>query len=506
MSKVYGSMRFWMVSGSQHLYGEDTLKQVRSHTEEIANYLDQSESIPAGVEYKGILTTPSEITEFFRKANGDKNCAGIILWMHTFSPSKMWIEGLRLNQKPLLHLHTQFNRDIPWDQIDMDFMNLNQSAHGGREHGFINTRMRIRRKVVVGYWKDEKVLTQVNYWMRAAAAVLEMQGAKIARFGDNMRDVAVTEGDKVAAQINLGYNVYGYGIGDLADAVAQVTEEDIDGLIEEYRQEYEVDPSLLPGGAHANSLRESARIEAGLEQFLSSGGFCGFTDTFENLTGLKQLPGMAVQRLMAKGYGFGAEGDWKTAALIRTMKIMSRGMEGGTSFMEDYTYHLDPENPMVLGAHMLEVCPSIAGPGKPKLEIHPLGIGGKEDPVRMVFKVSAGESLNASLVDMGNRFRLLVNKVETVDPEKDLPKLPVAPVLWKPCPDLETSAAAWILAGGAHHTGYSKDVNVEMLKDWADITGVELLLIDEETKIADFQKELRWNELFYSLQALNGSV
>lgn len=505
MSKVYDKMSIWMVSGSQHLYGEDTLKQVKDHTREIAAYLDGSDKIPAPVEYKGIITTPTEITDFFNKANADQKCAGIILWMHTFSPSKMWINGLKSNQKPLVHLHTQFNRDIPWGEIDMDFMNLNQSAHGGREHGFINTRMRIDRKVIVGYWKEETVQKQLDSWMRAAAAVYEMQGAKIARFGDNMRDVAVTEGDKVAAQINFGYDVYGYGISDLVARVNKVTDKEIDALIEVYKKDYDVDPALLPGGSKADSLREAARIELGLEGFLVEGDFCAFTDTFEDLTGLKQLPGLAVQRLMAKGYGFGAEGDWKTAALVRTMKIMSRGMTGGTSFMEDYTYHLDPAKPLVLGAHMLEVCPSIAV-GKPKLEIHPLGIGGKEDPVRVVFDVSGGESLNASLIDMGNRHRLIVNTVRTVDPKEELPKLPVARVVWEAYPDLPTAAGAWILAGGAHHTGYSKDVTPEMLQDWAEITGVELVEIDKGTKIQDFKKELRWNDLYYSLRSLNGSV
>lgn len=505
MSKVYENMTFWMVSGSQHLYGEETLKQVKDHTAEIAGYLSSSDKIPAPVEYKGIITTPAEITEFFNKANGDNKCAGIILWMHTFSPSKMWINGLKNNRKPLVHLHTQFNRDIPWGEIDMDFMNLNQSAHGGREHGFINTRMRIDRKVVVGYWKEDRVQEQLDSWMRAAAAVYEMQGAKIARFGDNMRDVAVTEGDKVAAQINFGYDVYGYGISDLVNRVNKVTDKEIDALIEVYKKDYDVDPVLLPGGAKADSLREAARIELGLEGFLVEGGFCAFTDTFEDLTGLKQLPGLAVQRLMAKGYGFGAEGDWKTAALLRTMKIMARGMSGGTSFMEDYTYHLDPAKPLVLGAHMLEVCPSIAV-GKPKLEIHPLGIGGKEDPVRMVFDVSGGESLNASLVDMGNRHRLIVNTVRTVNPKEELPKLPVARVVWEAYPDLPTAAGAWILAGGAHHTGYSKDVTQEMLQDWAEISGVELVEIDKDTSIKEFKKELRWNDLYYSLKSLNGSV
>lgn len=496
-------MNIWMVSGSQHLYGEETLKQVASHTKEIAGYLNDSGSIPAPVLFKGIITTPGEISAFFQQANADDNCGGIILWMHTFSPSKMWINGLKGNRKPLVHLHTQYNRDIPWEKIDMDFMNLNQSAHGGREHGFIQTRMHIDRKVIVGYWQEERVLRQLDSWIRAAAGVFEMQGARIARFGDNMRDVAVTEGDKVDAQIQFGYNVYGYGIGDLLDRINQVREGEIDALIEEYIDEYQVAEELLPGGAKAQSLREAARIELGLEGFLTEGDFCAFTDTFENLTGLKQLPGLAVQRLMAKGYGFGAEGDWKTAALVRTLKIMARGKEGGTSFMEDYTYHLDPAQPLVLGAHMLEVCPSIAGAGKPRLEIHPLSIGGKEDPVRMVFNVSGGDALNASMVDMGNRHRLIVNTIRTVDVDKELPKLPVARVVWEAKPDLPTAAGAWILAGGAHHTAYSKDVTPEILQDWAEMVGIELLMIDENTRMSEFKKELKWNELYYSLKALN---
>ena len=504
--KVYDDMSIWMVAGSQHLYGEETLNQVRSHTEEIANYLSDQDVIPANIEYKGILTRPEEITDFCTKASADPSCGGVILWMHTFSPSKMWINGFNVLTKPVCHLHTQYNRDIPWGDIDMDFMNLNQSAHGGREHGFINSRMKLNRKVVVGFWKDGEVHERLDAWMRACAAVKEQRGAKIARFGDNMREVAVTEGDKVAAQINLGYDVYACAVGDLAEVVAAVDEKTIDALIEEYKAQYDVDEKLLPGGSHYESLRTAARLEAGMTQFLEEGGYCAFSTNFEDLHGLAQLPGLACQRLMEKGYGFGGEGDWKTAALVRSLKVMGKGMKGGTSFMEDYTYHLDPANPMVLGAHMLEVCPTISEDKKVKLEIHPLGIGGKDDPVRMVFDVPGGKSLNASLMDMGNRFRLLINEVETVESGKELPNLPVARVVWKALPDLKTAAAAWIYGGGAHHTAYSKDVTTEMLLDYADICGVEALVIDGDTEIRSFKKELQWNDLYYTMKGFAGGV
>ena len=504
--KVYEGMKIWMISGSQHLYGEETLKHVREHTQEIAGYLNSHEMIPADILYKGILTTPEEITDFFIKASADADCGGVILWMHTFSPSKMWINGLNVMTKPMLHLHTQYNRDIPWNEIDMDFMNLNQSAHGGREHGFINTRMKIERKVVAGFWKDEKVLARVDAWIRAAAALKDMKGGKVARFGDNMREVAVTEGDKVAAQIAYGFDVYGYGVGDLVKKIDAVTEERIAVLLKEYEETYLVEKDLLPGGSRYDSLVEAARLELGMEDFLVEGDFIAFTTNFENLYGMKQLPGLACQRLMEKGYGFGGEGDWKTALLVRAMKVMGRGMTGGTSFMEDYTYHLDPENTMVLGAHMLEVCPTIAGSKKVKLEVHPLGIGGKEDPVRMVFDTDGGASLNATLLDMGNRFRLLVNEVETIEAPQDMPHLPVARVFWKTAPTLEVAAAAWILGGGAHHTGYSKDVTTEMLRDFAEMTGTELVVIDKETRLEEFKKELKWNELYFTMKAFSGGV
>jgi L-arabinose isomerase len=408
----------------------------------------------------------------------------------------MWIGGLKILNKPLLHLHTQFNRDIPWKDIDMDFMNLNQSAHGDREFGFIMSRMRLNRKVVVGHWEDVHVQQRLEVWMRAAAGWHDWQGAKFCRFGDNMRQVAVTEGDKVEAEIKFGYSVNGFGIGDLTKVINQVSDSEITSLVNQYDEKYAVTSSMKKNGAQHHALREAAKIEIGLRAFLHEGNFKGFTDTFEDLHGLIQLPGIAVQRLMAEGYGFGAEGDWKTAALVRAMKIMGAGLKGGNSFMEDYTYHFDPSNPMVLGAHMLEICESIAD-GKPSCEIHPLGIGGKADPVRLVFNSAAGPALNASIIDMGNRFRLLVNEVEAVAPEQPLPKLPVARVLWKPYPDLYAGCAAWILAGGAHHTCYSQSLTAEHLRDFADIAALELALIGKNTNIDTFRNELRWNEVYY---------
>ena len=420
--------------------------------------------------------------------------------MHTsaFSPAKNWIAGLSALQKPLLHFHTQYNRDIPWAEIDMDFMNLNQAAHGDREFGFMMSRLRLRRKVVVGHWRDESVIGQIGAWARAAAAWAETQSLKVARFGDNMRNVAVTEGDKVAAQAQFGYQVNGYGVGDLAAVVNQVSDADIDALVTEYEATYRMGADLRAGGERHQSVREAARIEAGLSQFLRDGDFAAFTTTFEDLHGLAQLPGLAVQRLMAAGYGFGAEGDWKTAALLRSLKVMAEGLEGGTSFMEDYTYHFQPDNMSVLGAHMLEVCPSIAAV-QPSLEVHPLGIGGKDDPARLVFDTAAGAALNASLVDLGDRFRMIVNTVDVIEPEAPLPKLPVARALWRPRPNLNIGASAWIYAGGAHHTVFSQALGVEHLYDFSEMAGVEYLQIDENTELRGFKNELRWNDVAYKL-------
>jgi L-arabinose isomerase len=488
----------WFVTGSQHLYGPETLKQVADHSQQIAKALNASAHIPTRVVFKPVLKSPAEVTALCQEASHAANCIGLITWCHTFSPSKMWINGLKLLSKPLLHLHTQHNRDIPWSNIDMDFMNLNQAAHGDREHGFIMTRMRLNRKVVVGYWQEPAVQARLGAWCRAAAAWHDWQGAKFARFGDNMREVAVTEGDKVSAQMRFGYSVNGYGIGDLVKCVAAASEAEVNRLTKEYEECYAVAPKLRKNGPMRRSLVEAARIEAGLRAFLGAGGFKGFTDTFEDLHGLEQLPGVAVQRLMADGYGFGAEGDWKTAALVRAMKVMAFGLKGGTSFMEDYTYHMDPRRARVLGAHMLEICPSIAK-GRPSLEVHPLGIGGKADPVRLVFDTPAGAGLNASIIDLGNRFRLLVNEVDVVASDKPLPKLPVARALWVPKPNLTAGAAAWIYAGGAHHTGFSQAVTTEMLEDFAEIAGLELVVIDADTKVRDFKQQLRWNEVYYAL-------
>ncbi len=488
----------WFVTGSQHLYGEDTLKQVAEHSQAIVRGLTENPKIPIKIVFKPVLTTPDAIFNLCIEANSAPNCIGVITWMHTFSPAKMWIAGLKTLTKPMAHLHTQFNRDIPWPEIDMDFMNLNQSAHGDREFGFIGARMRKARKVIVGFWQDPAVIEGLAVWVRAALAWNDLQGAKFARFGDNMREVAVTEGDKVAAQIRLGYSVNGYGVGELVNSINSVNPSEVKELVAEYDQQYRVQKELTPGGSQRPSLEEAARIELGLKKFLETGGFKGFTTTFEDLHGLIQLPGLAVQRLMAAGYGFGAEGDWKTAALVRAMKVMAHGLKGGVSFMEDYTYHFQDGGMKVLGAHMLEVCESIAA-GQPSLEIHPLRIGGKADPARLVFNVPAGRGLNASMIDMGNRFRLLVNEVDVTVPDQDLPKLPVARALWAPQPDLKVAAEAWILAGGAHHTGFSQALTKEHLEDFADIAGIEYLLVDNDTKIRDFQKELRWNELYYHL-------
>jgi L-arabinose isomerase len=418
--------------------------------------------------------------------------------MHTFSPAKMWIAGLNLLKKPFVHLHTQYNREIPWSEIDMDFMNLNQSAHGGREFGYICTRLGLNRKVVVGHWTDEDVLENLGTWARAACAWHDAQGMKIARVGDNMRDVAVTEGDKVEAQARFGYAVNGYGVGDLVAAVNQVSDSQISSLLDEYEAQYDLMPSLLEGGEHRSSLAEAAKIEIGLRTFLETGNFKAFTTTFENLHGLPQLPGLAVQRLMADGYGFGAEGDWKSAALVRSMKVMSAGLEGGTSFMEDYTYHYREDQDKVLGAHMLEVCPSIAK-GQLSLQIHPLGIGGKADPVRLVFDTRTGPAVNATVLDMGDRFRMVVNEVDVIPTDAPLPNLPVARALWIPQPNLKVAAASWILAGGAHHTGFSQSVSTECLEDFAEMADMEFLVIDKDTSVREFKKELRWNDLYYAL-------
>jgi L-arabinose isomerase len=488
----------WFVAGGQHLYGERLLGQVGEHSERIARALDASGAIPVRVVAKPVLTTPEAIRQLCQEASVTPGCVGLIAWMHTFSPARMWIAGLKALRRPLLHLHTQFNRDLPWADIDMDFMNLNQSAHGDREFGFVLTRMGWPRKVVAGHWEDPSVQARIGAWARAACGWREAQQLRIARFGDNMRQVAVTEGDKVEAQVRLGVAVDGYGVSDLAERVRDVPEAAVDRLVAEYEERYDLAPALRRSGERHDSLREAARIEAGLRDFLEAGRFMAFTDTFEDLDGLVQLPGIAVQRLMADGYGFGAEGDWKTAALVRIVKVMSAGLPGGTSFMEDYTYHLAPEAPRVLGAHMLEVCPSIAA-GRPSCEVHPLAIGGKRDPVRLVFTAAPGPGLVVGMLDLGDRLRMVANEVEVVAPQEDLARLPVARALWAPRPDFRTAAEAWLLAGGPHHTALTTALGMEPLRDLAEMAGVELLVIDRDTRLSDFERELRWNQAYYRL-------
>jgi len=495
----YKPLEVWFITGSQHLYGPETLEQVDRDSGAIVSGLNATGELPVRVVFKPVLKTPDEISAVLRDADATPHCIGLIAWMHTFSPAKMWIGGLTRLQKPLCHLHTQYNRDIPWATIDMDFMNLNQSAHGGREFGFICSRLRLNRKVVVGHWEEASVRSRLSTWMRAAAAWHDSQGMKIARIGDNMRQVAVTEGDKVEAERRLGYAVNGFGLGDLVKHVDGASDAAVETLCDEYVTTYRMMAGLEKGGARHASLRDAARIELGLRSFLKEGDFRAFTDTFENLHGLKQLPGIAAQRLMADGFGFGAEGDWKHAALVRSMKVMAHGLPGGTTFMEDYTYHFDPAGPAVLGSHMLEICPSIAS-GQPSCEIHPLGIGGKEDPVRLVFDSATGRAVNASVVDMGNRFRMVVNVVDVVEPLGTMPKLPTARALWNPHPNLATAAAAWIHAGGAHHTGFSLALSLEHLEDFAGMAGMELLVIDQGTELRSFLNEVRWNDAAYLLE------
>ncbi len=496
--KPLGQLEVWFVTGSQEMYGETVLARAEAHSREMTAALDEEAAIPVRLVHQPVMTSPESIQRLCLEANATRACAGVIAWMHTFSPAKMWIGGLTALRKPLLHLHTQYNRDLPWAEIDMDFMNLNQSAHGDREFGFLEARMRLRRKTVVGHWSDPAVVERIATWARAACGWHEAQHLNVARFGDNMRQVAVTEGDKVEAQLRLGVAVNGYGVGELVAAVRNVADQAVDELLADYEERYALAPELQQGGDRRESVRDAARIEAGLRGLLEAGSFKAFTDTFEDLDGLPQLPGIAVQRLMADGYGFGGEGDWKTAALVRISKVMSAGLPGGVSFMEDYTYHLGPEGPRVLGAHMLEVCPSIAD-GRPSCEVHPLSIGGKEDPVRLVFTASPGPAVVVGLVDLGDRFRLVLNEVEVVPPVADLPRLPVARALWEPRPDFSTAAEAWLTAGGPHHTSLCMTVGTEAFADFAEIAGIELLVIDERTRMDDFKKELRWNQAYHHL-------
>jgi L-arabinose isomerase len=490
--------QLWFLTGSQHLYGEETLAQVDAQSREVATGLDRSIAIPVPIVHRPVLTTATDIRRACIEASADERCIGVIAWMHTFSPAKMWISGLASLTKPLLHLHTQFNRSLPWAEIDMDFMNLNQSAHGDREFGFIQTRLRMPRKVVVGHWSQTDVQERVGGWSRAAAGLDEARRLRVVRFGDNMRDVAVTEGDKVEAELRFGMSVNTYGVNDLGETVAGIADADVDALCSEYESAYEVAEALRRGGERHASLRDAARIELGIRAFLDERSAKAYTDTFEDLGPLKQLPGIASQRLMAAGYGFGAEGDWKTAALLRILKVMAEGLPGGTSFMEDYTYDFGPGEPMLLGSHMLEICPSIAG-GPIHCEIHPLGIGNREDPVRLVFTAAPGPAVVIGMLDLGERYRLVANTIEVVTPEHDLPKLPVARALWRPEPSLSTAAEAWLLSGGPHHTVYTAALGIELLTDFAEMIRTELVTIDAGTKIPQLTKELRWNMAYHHL-------
>ena len=489
-------MKLWFLTGSQGLYGEETLRQGAEQSQEIAAALDRSLSFE--VVWQPVLTSAEAIRRVCLEANSDDECIGLIAWMHTFSPAKMWIAGLDVLRKPLLHLHTQANLELPWSTIDMDFMNLNQAAHGDREFGYIQSRLGVPRKTVAGHVSDPAVIERIAAWTRAAAGRAEVATLKLARFGDNMRDVAVTEGDKVEAQLRFGVSVNTYGVTELVEAVDAASDADVTALVKEYEERYRVVPELRAGGERHESLRYAARIELGLRSFLEAGGFKAFTTNFEDLGGLRQLPGLAVQRLMADGYGFGGEGDWKTSVLLRTLKVMSDGLPGGTSFMEDYTYHLKPGEELILGAHMLEVCPSIAA-DTPSCEIHPLSIGNREDPVRLVFDARPGPAVVVGLADMGDRFRLVANEIDVVEPLAPLPKLPVARAVWRPRPDLRTSAESWLIAGAPHHTVLSAAVGAEELTDFADMLGVELLVIDADTTTRAFAKELRWNQAYYRL-------
>ncbi len=496
--KALGDREVWFVTGSQDLYGPDVLRLANEHARVIASALEAATAIPVRVVMKPVVTNPASILELCQAATVAPACVGVITWMHTFSPARMWIAGLIALQKPLLHLHTQFNSDLPWAEIDMDFMNLNQSAHGDREFGYVATRLRHSRTTVVGHWEDPTVVERIGIWARAACGWQELRGLKVARFGDNMRQVAVTEGDKVEAQIRLGSQVNGYGLGALVEAVRAAPETAVDRVVADYESSYTLAPALRAGGEQRAALREAARIEVGLRTFLEAGDFGAFTDTFEDLGDLAQLPGIAVQRLMADGYGFGAEGDWKTALLVRAMKVMATGLPGGTSFMEDYTYHLVPGRPQVLGAHMLEVCPSITT-DTPTCEIHPLTIGGRADPVRLVFTADAGPAIAVGLLDLGERFRIVLNEVDVVRPPADLPRLPVARALWEPRPSLRVAAEAWLLAGGPHHTSFSTALRREHLEDFAEMAAIELIAIGDATTVADIKKELRWNQAYHQL-------
>ncbi|MFN8075197.1 MAG: L-arabinose isomerase [Kineosporiaceae bacterium] len=499
-SSLVPASEVWFLTGSQHLYGPETLQQVADQSQEVVRALSASAALPATVVWKPVLTDSASIRSVLLAANADPACLGVITWMHTFSPAKMWISGLDALRKPLLHLHTQVNAALPWRTIDMDFMNLNQAAHGDREFGFVAARLGTPRTIVAGHAADPEVGARVASWMRAARGRAHLSGLRLARFGDNMRDVAVTEGDKVEAELRFGVSVNTYGVNDLVAVVDAAADKDVDVLVEEYADLYDLAPELSAAGERHESLRYAARIEAGLRTFLTEGGFGAFTTNFEDLGGLRQLPGLAVQRLMAEGYGFGGEGDWKTSALLATVKAMGAGLPGGTSFMEDYTYHFGPGEPKILGAHMLEVCPTIAA-GRPRCEIHPLGIGGREDPVRLVFDTEPGPAVVVGLADLGDRFRLVANEVDVVEPDEPLDALPVARAVWQPRPSLSTSAESWLTAGGPHHTVLTQAVGAQTLREFAGMVGTELALIDAGTTTSSFADALRWNAVYHRLAA-----
>lgn len=495
----FDSLSVWFVIGTQHLYGPETLRQVADHAQQVVDGLNREAGLPVKLVVKPLVKSPEEALALCRDANHDNSCIGIITWLHTFSPAKMWIGGLSVLNKPLLQFHTQFNAEIPWDTMDMDFMNLNQTAHGGREFGFIGARMGLSHSVITGHWQDRQSHQRIGKWMRGAAARHASQQLKVARFGDNMREVAVTEGDKVAAQIQFGYAVNGWGVGDLVEVINQVSDGDVNALIDEYESLYRFSAVAAVNGEKRQNVLDAARIELGMKRFLEDEGCRAFTTNFQTLHGMTQLPGLAVQRLMAQGYGFAGEGDWKTAALLHIFKVMAGDRPGGTSFMEDYTYHFSPGNELVLGSHMLEVCPSIAKEEKPLLDVQFLGIGGKADPARLIFSTPAGQAINASVIDMGDRFRLLVNVVDAIDQPQALPKLPVANALWKAQPSLATASEAWILGGGAHHTVFSQALDVDDMRLYAEMHGIEVMVIDNDTTLPAFKDALRWNDVYYRL-------
>ncbi|MBC5633845.1 L-arabinose isomerase [Parabacteroides hominis] len=494
----FKDLEVWFVTGAQLLYGGDAVIQVDAHSNEMVKGLNESGNLPVKVVYKGTVNSAKEVTAAFKAANNDNKCIGVITWMHTFSPAKMWIHGLQELKKPLLHFHTQFNKEIPWETMDMDFMNLNQSAHGDREFGHMVSRMRKNRKVVVGHWQDTKAQAKIAVWMRVAAAWADAQDMQIIRFGDQMNNVSVTDGDKVEAELKLGYHVDYCPVNDLMKYYDTVEDKDVEELVGQYFAEYDHAPELENKNTEAyTKVWNSAKAEIAIRRILKDKGAKAFTTNFDDLGKFDQIPGLASQRLMAEGYGFGAEGDWKTAALYRTMWFMSQGMPKGCSFLEDYTLNFDGEKSAILQAHMLEVCPLIAE-HKPKLEVHHLSIGIDSETARLVFTSKPGEGVAATIVDMGNRFRLIVNKVDCIK-SKPLPNLPVASALWIPQPNLEIGAAAWILAGGTHHTSFSYDLTVEYMEDYADIAGIELVVIDKDTTISSFKKELQYNDLYYML-------